>query len=90
MIVGPASFRQPSNHLHDWRGLLQRRWLIVISALALGLALAILILNLTPARYTAEASLVLEARKVQVILQDAVVSRLPQDSPVLRTPGLAR
>ncbi|MBS7702128.1 GumC family protein [Chelatococcus asaccharovorans] len=85
MIVGPASFRQPSNHLHDWRGLLQRRWLIVISALALGLALAILILNLTPARYTAEASLVLEARKVQVILQDAVVSRLPQDSPVLRT-----
>ena len=85
MIVGPASFRQPSNHLNDWHGLLQRRWLIVISALAVGIALAILILNLTPARYTAEASLVLEARKVQVILQDAVVSRLPQDSPVLRT-----
>ncbi|MBX3540072.1 MAG: polysaccharide biosynthesis tyrosine autokinase [Chelatococcus sp.] len=85
MIVSPASPRQPGDRMIDWRGLLRRWWLIILSALVLGLALALVILNLTPARYTAEASLVLEARKVQVILQDAVVSRLPQDSPVLRT-----
>ncbi|MBS7695940.1 MULTISPECIES: polysaccharide biosynthesis tyrosine autokinase [unclassified Chelatococcus] len=85
MIVSPASSREPGDRAVDWRGLLRRWWLIIFSALGAGLAFAVVILYLTPARYTAEASLVLEARKVQVILQDAVVSRLPQDSPVLRT-----
>lgn len=85
MIAASVSSPLRSDRVNDWIGIFKRRKVIILSAICLGLGLAALVLMATPPRYTAEASLVLEARKVQVILQDAVVSRLPQDSPVLRT-----
>ncbi len=42
-------------------------------------------LMLRTTHFTADAVIALEPRKVQVLPSDAVVSRLPQESPVLRT-----
>ncbi len=39
----------------------------------------------SPTRYTAEAILALDVRKLQVLPTESVVSPLPQESPVLRT-----
>lgn len=59
--------------------------LIFSASIAAGLAAAIALWAIMPNRYVAEAVVALDARKVQVITIDSVVSRLPQDSPVLRT-----
>ncbi len=61
----------------------RRRWIAACTVAAAALAAGHLALRTT--RYTAEAVLALDARKVQVLPLDSVVSRLPQESPVLRT-----
>jgi capsular exopolysaccharide synthesis family protein len=85
MIAADGSSPHRGKTVREWFQIVRRRWMILAACLSVALVLAVLALAMTPARYTAEASLVLEARKVQVILQDAVISRLPQESPVLRT-----
>jgi capsular exopolysaccharide synthesis family protein len=62
----------------------ERRY-VVLQCVILGLLGAALSYFLTPARYEAEAILALDARKLQVLPTESVVSPLPQDSPVLRT-----
>ncbi|WP_156034141.1 polysaccharide biosynthesis tyrosine autokinase [Bosea sp. 117] len=51
----------------------------------LGLGLAVLAYKMTPARYVAQSALALDARITEVIPSAAVISRLPQENPVLRT-----
>ncbi|MFC7397093.1 GumC family protein [Chelatococcus sp. GCM10030263] len=85
MIAAQSSSPHRGKTVREWLQIVKRRRVILAASLVVALALAALLMALTPPRYTAEASLVLEARKVQVILQDAVISRLPQESPVLRT-----
>jgi uncharacterized protein involved in exopolysaccharide biosynthesis len=66
-------------------GAVKAHWRIFAATIALGAAAAALVFATTANRYVAEAVVALDARKVQVITLDSVVSRLPQDSPVLRT-----
>ncbi|MFC3694936.1 GumC family protein [Chenggangzhangella methanolivorans] len=61
------------------------RWPWFAAAVGLGVAGGVGVWLVTPNKYVAEAVVALDARKVQVITIDSVVSRLPQDSPVLRT-----
>jgi uncharacterized protein involved in exopolysaccharide biosynthesis len=64
---------------------IKAHWPTFAATIALGAAAGVLVFAATPNRYVAEAVVALDARKVQVITLDSVVSRLPQDSPVLRT-----
>lgn len=63
---------------------LNRRRSVVLACMAvITLVSAIIVFNLTP-RYTAEAALILEPRKTQVLDLQAVVSGLPADTAVTR------
>ncbi|MFC7053948.1 GumC family protein [Hansschlegelia quercus] len=64
---------------------IKAHWRVLAATIALGAATGAIVFAATPNRYVAEAVVALDARKVQVITLDSVVSRLPQDSPVLRT-----
>ncbi|WP_179221900.1 GumC family protein [Inquilinus limosus] len=71
--------------LQDYLRILRRRkravWIPVAAALAIA---GFLYLQAKP-RYVAEVVIALDVRRVQILPADAVVSPLPQDSPVLRT-----
>lgn len=64
--------------------LMRRKWLILFFAV-LGTSLATLGYLDQPARYHAESVLALNVRKLQALPTEAVISSLPQESPVLRT-----
>lgn len=72
----------------DVRALLRiasRRRFIILGCIILAVALAVTIIaGITP-RYTAEAVLVLDTRKTQVVEFQSVVSDLPPDPSVIRT-----
>ncbi len=85
IVPQPRREAEQGRRLRDALGVLRRRrrWVIVCTLGAATLAAAHLAARTT--RWTAEAVLALDARKVQVLPLDTVVSRLPQESPVLRT-----
>lgn len=58
---------------------------VVLLCVLVGLLAAAISYFATPARYKAETTLALDARKLQVLPTESVISPLPQDSPVLRT-----
>jgi polysaccharide biosynthesis transport protein len=62
-----------------------RHKVVIAIPIAASVAIAYLFASSLPSQYTAEAMLALDARKVQVIQIDSVVSRLPQEEAVLRT-----
>ncbi len=64
--------------------IVERRWLILGCAV-LGVTGGVLGYLDQPSRYSAEAVLALDARKLQALPTESVVSSLPQESPVLRT-----
>lgn len=76
---------RPGAGLKDRLRLLARRRLSIVSGLAVGSLVGVALVAATPDRYEARAVVALDARTVQVLVQDAVVSRLPQESPALRT-----
>ncbi|RYE64689.1 MAG: polysaccharide biosynthesis protein [Oxalobacteraceae bacterium] len=57
----------------------------LLTCMALSVALATLGYVRSPKRYSAEAVLALDARKLQALPNESVMSPLPQESPVLRT-----
>lgn len=71
--------------LRAWRKIVWRHKFIVLACLVAGVAIAHLLSTVRPRLYAAEAVVALDARKIQVLPTDEVVSRLPQESPVLRT-----
>lgn len=71
--------------LKDWLRILSRRKLSILAGLLAGAALSAFTVASSPDLYEARAVVALDARTVQVLVQDAVVSRLPQESPALRT-----
>ncbi len=86
MIVSqPRREADQGRMLRDALGVLRRRRNRVIVCTLGAALLAAAHLTVRTTRYTAEAVLALDARKVQVLPLDTVVSRLPQESPVLRT-----
>ncbi len=62
----------------------RRKWIIGLSMLG-GLAIALLLNAMALPRYTAGAVVALDARKVQVIDINSVVSKLPEENAALRT-----
>jgi uncharacterized protein involved in exopolysaccharide biosynthesis/Mrp family chromosome partitioning ATPase len=65
--------------------ILWERKFIVLFCTFVGLAVAVAHYVRTRPRYTAEATLALDVRKLQALPIESVVSPLPQESPVLRT-----
>lgn len=61
-----------------------RRKLLLIAPLVLALGSGWVLLETLPRRYAAEAVLTVDARKVRIV-ENEVVSRLPQESAALRT-----
>ena len=62
-----------------------RRKFAIGVPIVIGAVFAWVIASLLPPQYTAESVLALDARKVQVLPTDYVVSRLPSESATLRT-----
>jgi capsular exopolysaccharide synthesis family protein len=80
-----------ANSNHHMRGaqeylriLRRRKWAIWIPVAAAMMISTFLYMQAQP-HYVAEVVIALDVRRVQVLPADAVVSPLPQDSPVLRT-----
>lgn len=82
MIVAEQAAGEPRSSLPD---VARRRRVALLLPVVLGLVCAVGAYLALPARYVAEAVVALDARKVQVLSVDAVVSRLPQENAVLRT-----
>ncbi|KQT05141.1 MULTISPECIES: GumC family protein [unclassified Rhizobium] len=65
--------------------LIIERRAFVGSCIAAGILLGLAGYVVSPPKYTAEAVLALDVRKLQALPSESVVSALPQESPVLRT-----
>lgn len=65
--------------------LVRRRTMEIGLATLAALIVAAVLVALTPRSYTAEAVVAIDARKIQVLPLESVVSRLPQEAPALRT-----
>ncbi|TXR48326.1 GumC family protein [Phyllobacterium endophyticum] len=85
MIVSEVLPSEGGMPLSRILSLLMNRWPTVLSAIALCIGLAILGYMAKPAKYSSEAILALDVRKLQALPNESVVSPLPQESPVLRT-----
>lgn len=82
MIVVEPAASEPHPSLAE---VARRRRVVLLLPIVLGLAGALGAYVVLPPQYVAEAVVALDARKVQVLSVDAVVSRLPQENAVLRT-----
>jgi succinoglycan biosynthesis transport protein ExoP len=71
--------------IRELLSIVARRKLVILIPTVMMLSIACVVATTTPLRYTAEANLALDARKVQVVEIGEVVSRLPQESAALRT-----
>jgi capsular exopolysaccharide synthesis family protein len=85
MIVPEVVPPQGGMPLSRILSLVMNRWLTVLSAIVLCMGLAIVGYMTAPAKYSSEAILALNVRKLQALPNESVVSPLPQESPVLRT-----
>ncbi len=85
MIVSKPHAHRQSWSLRDYLKCFRRRRLaIAIPALSF-LALGLVLYTASPRRYVAEAVVALDVRRIQILSTEAVLSPLPQESPVLRT-----
>jgi polysaccharide biosynthesis transport protein len=86
MIESPAPLHRVPVHdgFREFVRLLSRRKLIILATTVLIGAVAWTIASTTTPRFAADALLALDVRKVQIV-EHEVVSRLPQESPALRT-----
>jgi succinoglycan biosynthesis transport protein ExoP len=71
--------------LQDYLHILRRRKLAIAIPVASAITIAAFLYSQAQPSYVAEVVIALDVRRVQVLPADAVVSPLPQDSPVLRT-----
>ncbi len=71
--------------LQDYLRILRRRKLAVWISVGAATAIAGFLYLQAEPRYVAEVVIALDARRVQILPADAVISPMPQDSPVLRT-----
>ncbi len=70
---------------HELIGVILRRKWIVVVTLIVSAAAGLGLTALQKEQYVATAAIALDARKIQAVPQDVVVSRLSQESPFLRT-----
>jgi len=71
--------------LKDYFRIFRRRKWAVWIPVAAAMGIAAFLYTQAQQRYVAEVVVAIDVRRVQVLPVDAVVSQLPQDSPVLRT-----
>ncbi|WP_225771441.1 polysaccharide biosynthesis tyrosine autokinase [Inquilinus sp. Marseille-Q2685] len=85
MIVSKqAAVRQTSKVREYLRFLRRRKYSVALPALIF-LAVGLTLYSVMPRRYVAEAVVALDPRRIQILSTEAVLSPLPQESPVLRT-----
>src|SRR5690606_3461203 len=82
---GEGHARPGFGGLREFFRLILRHKLLVLVPTIVGIVGGCLIFANTPGRYVATAVVALDVRKVTVVPIDAVVSRLPQENPALRT-----
>jgi succinoglycan biosynthesis transport protein ExoP len=66
-------------------GVLRRRWMLIVSAVALLTTLSTLVVLHMAPRYSAQAFVMLDTRKTQVVNIEAVMSGLSTDTAVIRS-----
>jgi succinoglycan biosynthesis transport protein ExoP len=84
VIVSDRALSGAAESVQPLRLIAWHKWL-VLAPIAIGLGLGWFVFKTTPSRYVAQAVLALDARNMEVIPSAAVISRLPQENPVLRT-----
>ncbi|MBD8554062.1 polysaccharide biosynthesis tyrosine autokinase [Rhizobium sp. CFBP 8762] len=84
-MIWPGQTRAEDNLAYALISVLWKRRALLMAGIAAGLSVALLGYLSAPSRYRAETVLALDLRKLQAAPGDAVVSALPQESPVLRT-----
>ena len=85
MIVSKPHANRQSWGLRDYLKCFRRRRLAVAIPALSFLALGLVLYTASPRRYVAEAVVALDVRRIQILSTEAVLSPLPQESPVLRT-----
>lgn len=81
-----------NDHLHgvEWSlnetlSILRRRWIVVAASIGACLAIAVLMLLVTPEKYTAQALLQINTRQEQVVKTDEVLGGLTSTDSAVRT-----
>ena len=85
MIESDDKSDRRTRTLKDYFRILRRRKWAVWIPVAAAIGIAAFLYMQAQQRYVAQVVIALDVRRVQVLPADAVVSPLPQDSPVLRT-----
>jgi polysaccharide biosynthesis transport protein len=98
-LPAPTSWTKDDESI-DFAGLaatLAKRWLLIVSIIGIGIGLTVLFLSLVKPQYRAEASLMLDLRKLQASTIESAVSAPPPDTflvksqiDLLRTPEISR
>src|SRR5262249_40564629 len=71
--------------LESFAGFVRRQFPVILFVLLLTLAVVAVFLFTTPPRYTAQAKLIIDSRKVQVFQQQSVLGEIPVDSATVES-----
>lgn len=84
---GTADFEvmSPAQTLHEAIGFLRRQYTIIVFAALLSVALGAVYLFTAPPRFTAEAAMIIDTRKVQLMQQQSVVGDLAVDASTVES-----
>lgn len=85
MIVNTDPGEPGRSELLRMADIVRGRATLIASTVLLALAAGCALVALTPQRWDAEAVVALDARRIQAAPSDALVSRLPNETPALRT-----
>src|SRR6266436_7733898 len=80
----PSQGGPTGNGLREFVRFVNRHKIIILAPPVLIAGVAWIIVSVTPPRFAANAVLALDVHKIQIV-EHEVVSRLPQESPALRT-----
>ncbi|MFC7334939.1 polysaccharide biosynthesis tyrosine autokinase [Rhodocista pekingensis] len=84
-LARPAARTNADEELRLIIRILMRRWLVILCALLFSILVSVVIAYQLPARYTAEAVVMLDMRRTQVVDVEAVVSGLRPEAAVVRS-----
>ncbi len=85
MIISDVSSGNDRQPVADLLDTIKRRKLMLTLPLVVGVGAGVAGYLTTPTSYLSEAVLVLDMRRLQPLPNEAAISPLPQDSPVLRS-----
>lgn len=85
LVEQPAEGVRSAGFYADLRGFLARQWTLVAAAALACLGLAILYVISAPPSYTAQATMIIDTRKVSLFQQPSIVGDLPVDSATVES-----